>query len=1656
MKAELLNMYLRCETRPKLRENLISRDQYLDLYDSQLEDNRVLCVAGEEGVGVTTTLALFAKRHGDDCASYFNNGWSRHLLSPQTIVRSLLHQLELLNIRSKAEKEAGETSEGEEKNLSPWIYKLSRRAKKKNYLYFVFDGFDCIPTEYVDSIKAAIAPLFNIENGRFIFSGNKENIKQLLPEATPVKQSNEVLKFQKNDVEGYLKKIDNTLSKDDIDTIYDLSNKGEARKLAILIEILQAEGVETLRAFYRNDVKDFFEDDFCWIEEQKDEKLVQLMTLLTFSELPQTKQSVMLTLKLTAEDTQALINKAAKYVQEDNGIVELRSADYRKYLRVKLAQYKTPIELLLIDMIEARNDVEEQFLYLPALYKHVKRNKQLVNYLTSENVQTYLVNKKSQAALNEQCEYGYNACTDFDTQAAAYFRFAVNRSVSREIEKNELSDEEIEALIAIGDDQSAFTLAQNVFLLEERLKCLLIMAQSGRNLSEAMRDEIDMQITALADAIDFEHIPDKALELAKLMLPVKLEKALEIIDKVAKVTKDRQQIDRLYTAISLSYNNEGRSSDGNQNKADLISTRIMDDGLRKMATVMKSIMAESTAAQVVERMKELPTPSSQLYFLRYWIPDHKTREDIGAAVEYAVKLVIDTSTTSMPKVSFLYQFCKPLADMTGEQVKKIVGMLDAVVANIKFPTVEYVKLMSLVISAVVKHDKESAKDRLQNLYLEITDMKDKALQAHCKALILRDYEKLGEKKDVEEWMMPAFQLQQDITDDVEEILKNSAYHLKVVEGPIKALVCTAPSFVRDVISKMNTKERRDRAYLLAATEYVWQTDIKKLDWAYFIRLFSEITYDRTELHKPLTALIDKIRACKDKDEQLLENVRTNYRLLKEVEQGDIMCYMLATLYVWLCKYYSEEKFKDGSTVQEFMGQVKADLDFAWNTINMPWLKVKTGYEIAKVMSRISMKQEAKEYVAKCASVRKSQLLSSYSCVAAYWESLELYVHSLGILIRSKMCTDEDLEVFKTLLSYDESEGESLIQWARIALEFHGVDDMDKFNKIVNRYVSKPLDNFSDYYQKLVLYHISPALFLSSKLLFFERLKKYDTFFQNACLENIARYILTKYPYPEYNNSSEIETQISLERKDYDYLMDLMEQSHDEGFIFNYTDILSRSIKRDTGKTLSRELHKVLFDRLEDIVTKRLPMTDGIQHNGYRIACKAMIDGSRGGGIDSGAGLKAEIESVHNKADQAFLYAHVANYLKRTSEKAEFIDLAVQKTEEIDYTFDKFNRFSLCLQDSFAAASSKSKTIAEKAMDMLKSDKNGKYTDYQKMIDMVRDHNEDLAESMLEMVDDDPVRLQYKQLLKKRGISDRRLKAAKEDMQQVARLNNEEQMRFFEKQMEYLIKKRFVVKDIETTASIVQKIYENPITDTRNAVLFFMENLYQKNQLNKRYGLLLREMHIAIVDNLKIVLAIASGSKEKLERVRSIMNEREFESNSFIPVGESEQGLQNIIEWYKEHPVEVLRIIDPFFHAEDLYIIKSLMDLNNDLRCYILTQNQKDAPLDEVFQNGWNAISSNLPGRIEVKSCCYEHREKNEKKSSPIHDRWWLLYDTENDKFYGKRMASPSVMGARFTEMSDMDEAAVTDALKIWERFFNNMVQKLEERKLKYDEALLRG
>lgn len=292
---------------------------------------------------------------------------------------------------------------------------------------------------------------------------------------------------------------------------------------------------------------------------------------------------------------------------------------------------------------------------------------------------------------------------------------------------------------------------------------------------------------------------------------------------------------------------------------------------------------------------------------------------------------------------------------------------------------------------------------------------------------------------------------------------------------------------------------------------------------------------------------------------------------------------------------------------------------------------------------------------------------------------------------------------------------------------------------------------------------------------------------------------------------------------------------------------------------------------------------------------------------------------------------------------------------------------------------------------------------------------------------------------------------KKDLLQVRKLNPNEQMRFFARQMESLIKKKNVVRDINSTQYVVSTIYSSPITDIHNAVLYFLENLYQKNSSNGRYRTLLREIHNSMRYNLKLVLAIASGTKEKLERVNRIYEEECDTNDGMIYKGQSDKGLKRIIDWYSSHPFDTIRIIDPYFHAEDLFIIKHLMNINNDLKCSILTNNDSGEDINDVFQKGWLKISDEITGRIEIRSCSYVDNPG----SSPWHDRWWVVYDSETDTYNGIRLASPSTLGVRISEISQMDETSITSANLIFNRFFINMQLRYEGKRLNYEETKLR-
>lgn len=130
LNSSILNMCNLNSTFPEIPHKVISRDSYLDLFEEQFQNTRVLCVDGNEGVGVTTTLALFALRHPYNCISYFNNGFLRSLLMVETIEFNIGRQLKFY-VTGNIDKNT------EDNILQPNIYRAARKSKRERESFYI-------------------------------------------------------------------------------------------------------------------------------------------------------------------------------------------------------------------------------------------------------------------------------------------------------------------------------------------------------------------------------------------------------------------------------------------------------------------------------------------------------------------------------------------------------------------------------------------------------------------------------------------------------------------------------------------------------------------------------------------------------------------------------------------------------------------------------------------------------------------------------------------------------------------------------------------------------------------------------------------------------------------------------------------------------------------------------------------------------------------------------------------------------------------------------------------------------------------------------------------------------------------------------------------------------------------------------------------------------------------------------------------------------------------------------------------------------------------------------------------------------------------------------------------------------------------------------
>lgn len=1639
--AQIYDMYYLSSTSPCPIENEIIRKQELKLCENRLEKDNILFLTGEEDIGLTTLLAQFARIHGNNCVSYFNTGLDLALLNPDYVEQDIATQLNRYVLDSYDYVKDMECT-----SISSLNHRVMQKMKKeKAPLYFVFDGFDNIPEALVDGIRKIFEKLI-WKKCRFIFTGDSDKIKQLIPDNKDLQCSeHQILPFSDSDVNEYFRQLSPELSESDLEKLRCIS-RCQAGRMSIINKNYIAKGrLEELLNSNKDQFDDLYEDDYNHIFASYDDDVpVRFMTLLAYAEFP-------ITIPLAAEILQ--VDKAilSQFCERYNDIIclnekcclKISTEGFHKYLRKKLSEYKKDVELDIIRILELPSYINNYGSFIPAIYKDLNLNDKLVNYLSNENILSMVVGKCTQAVLNEQCEYGFEACdSDPEKYAGGLIRFALNKSASREIEENRLLDNEIDALLAVGRYNQAIDLAQSVYLVEERLKCLCLIARKKKQLQRSDYEVIKETIDMLVSNIQFEKMPNKAIELAKLLLPIDFKSAISIVDRIEKTNKESINTDKVYTIMSLMREPiDSESSDANN--PDLIDDRIKNTSLRSFANAAKSLFAEETADEFLHNLSTLPSNSHKLYLLQIWLPEHQEKEDIGKVVLEGIKLIVAESDTSMPRASMLDTFCKSMSKMTLEEMDQALTIIESLSDTIKYPTLDYIDAELTIIESISKLKPDQAIKRLEYIYTYILDLKDDSIRMSCLSKLLGRYDYLGDRRRIEKEIVSTVDLRKEVSNGVKQLLDITACHIKIVEEPIKALVCDYPTMIDEFVKQVNTAERRSRAYSLAALYYVYQSEPEKFDASRLFSLVRKASFRNNDGVKPLMIFTERILHDKRlKPDSLLPHVKSNISIFSEVESITDRCRLYLGLYRWISKHYPEDTFST---------RLRNDIVNSWKSINHPTFKIQFGYFIAKEFARVSQ-SSAEDMLDKCDQLKKNAISTSSSSLSACNEAIDLYTRSLRYLIRFDMCKDEDISQFYDDVDKLLAEEDKIMIWGQIAMEYYLVSRNDrkkgyesKFRDVCNRYLPCDYSHLPIRSQKCVIFNNAGVLFVYSSDTFFSILSRYDETFRNDCIEKATQFVITKYASME-NVAIDSSRGFDMDYNDYLNIISLMARSTSDEYMYRTCEMLSQSIRKGHTKyPLSTNQKLYITAEAKKIISNTLPTSSGIRHDGYKIICLAMLDYAV-----SEFGTKDKqrwhqlISTVENTADRAFLYFAIGPFFQRSNDKQELFNEGLKLTDSISSYYDKVNRLDMSITECYEnSMTDMIKDIANKAMECLSG--NGSVEDHLRLVDAVYQYNSSLAEKMLDNLDNDPARMHYKQKLLEHISSKKKIEKVHKEQNSLEDLNRAEQLEFFREQVSDLACNKAQLLDLPRLLKLtIKHIYDNNLSNSKNAILFLLENLYRKMGKTRQHKELLYGIHLTIRHNLKIVLSLAVKTKEGLQRIDETIYTRGSESDGFIGVGDYGKGEKYIMEWAEKKMNESLVIIDPYFSPDDLRIIKNICDMNNDVKIDILCHCRKVKADD--FLSRWRQLSNIVTNRINIFFVYY----KDKPDDGPLHDRYWICCDEENGNHSAIKPPSVNSLGMKESSICEIDLINATSALDSFNRYAYRRPKRKEGRDLSYD------
>jgi len=121
---------------------------------------------------------------------------------------------------------------------------------------------------------------------------------------------------------------------------------------------------------------------------------------------------------------------------------------------------------------------------------------------------------------------------------------------------------------------------------------------------------------------------------------------------------------------------------------------------------------------------------------------------------------------------------------------------------------------------------------------------------------------------------------------------------------------------------------------------------------------------------------------------------------------------------------------------------------------------------------------------------------------------------------------------------------------------------------------------------------------------------------------------------------------------------------------------------------------------------------------------------------------------------------------------------------------------------------------------------------------------------------------------------------------------------------------------------------------------------------------------------------------------------------------------------------------------------------NDLSIRILTH--KHTYTIEEYTNEWHSVSAGVKTPIQVTLIGVPYKPS----TGPLHDRYWICFDEENDKRLGITLNSLNGMGKKESSIQQIDDTIALYALHSYSRYADRKPKRVDEMELEYEDFIL--